>query len=350
MICTHPLTGVITGNFNEKGNREIVIVDKVVDGLVPFESVAKRLCRKGFKVHNEYGALPISYLTHGKYIDNHFYFNDLIDIPCGKCIACRLNYARNWSIRCYHESLLHPFNYFLTLTYDDDNVVWLENDMTLYKKDFQDFIKRLRYHLKKQGFNEKISYFMCGEYGEHTHRPHYHVILFNMPELTDLKPIKKSLGNILYTSKFITDIWQKGNISIGSVTAQSSGYTARYTLKKQTKYDVFTDDVLPEFSLCSRKPPIGVNYFLKNFDTYLSQDSMTYYDGDKVLSVPIPVAYLKFAEKTKDLKLLKALREYKSKLLNSVVDYSGYTYSEYVQKQDFVIKSKIENSLFRKEV
>lgn len=44
----------------------------------------------------------------------------------------------------------------------------------LYYKDFQDFIKRLRYYLPA---NEKFSTFSCGEYGPTTQRPHFHALI-----------------------------------------------------------------------------------------------------------------------------------------------------------------------------
>lgn len=48
----------------------------------------------------------------------------------------------------------------------------------LYYKDIQDFIKRLRINLERK-FNvkDKFSFFVCGEYGPTSMRPHYHLLL-----------------------------------------------------------------------------------------------------------------------------------------------------------------------------
>ena len=39
-----------------------------------------------------------------------------LKIPCGQCVGCRLEYSRQWAVRCCHESSLHIFNCFITQT------------------------------------------------------------------------------------------------------------------------------------------------------------------------------------------------------------------------------------------
>ena len=86
-----------------------------------------------------------------------------LEVPCGRCIGCRLEYSRQWAVRCMHEAKMHEWNCFLTLTYDDDH---LPSDLSLRPKDFTKFLKRLRSRL---GY--KIRFYMCGEYGEDYSRP-----------------------------------------------------------------------------------------------------------------------------------------------------------------------------------
>jgi len=59
------------------------------------------------------------------------------NLPCGKCVECLLERARDWSIRCTHEASTHAKNAFITLTYSDDN---LPSDGKLDYYDFQLFI------------------------------------------------------------------------------------------------------------------------------------------------------------------------------------------------------------------
>ena len=85
-------------------------------------------------------------------------YSDLqVVVPCGKCIGCRLDKSREWSIRCVNEASLHDKNCFITLTYDDDH---LPGDRSLHVEHFQKFMKRLRWHS-----DVLIRFLHCGEYG-----------------------------------------------------------------------------------------------------------------------------------------------------------------------------------------
>ena len=87
------------------------------------------------------------------------YSKESMTVPCGKCIGCKLDKARSWAIRCVHEASLYEDNAFITLTYDDSH---LPPTGSLVKADFQNFMKRLRFHF---GGNN-IRFYQCGEYGD----------------------------------------------------------------------------------------------------------------------------------------------------------------------------------------
>lgn len=169
-------------------------------------------------------------------------------IGCGQCIGCRLDRAREWSYRCMIEAKEYPFNYFVTLTYSDsflppfrgspDPVTGETFSSELRRKDLQGFIKRLRSYCKYHFNHSGIRVFYCGEYGS-LGRPHYHMILFNMPELKDLVFHSQPSGSPLYISDTIQRCWMRGNDFIGfsivgDVTLESCNYVARYIMKKQT--------------------------------------------------------------------------------------------------------------------
>lgn len=174
-------------------------------------------------------------------------------VPCGQCIACRLNKAREWSIRIANEARYYDDSIFLTLTYDDEH---LPADKSVHKDELQRFLKRLR----KLIFPDKIRYFACGEYGGQFGRPHYHAIIFN------LSGFDSRVFSDWYKSKndgyFVRcKAWQKGWVHFGYVTEESGGYVARYTLKK-VKGKGATEHykelgIEPEFALMSLKPGIG---------------------------------------------------------------------------------------------
>lgn len=191
---------------------------------------------------------------------------DYIEVPCGQCVECRLEHAREWSIRCMLEAKEHNDNCFLTLTYDDEHIHTcsgvnpytgeFQTSFTLVKKDFQDFMKRLR---KAAGV--KLRYFACGEYGSSTFRPHYHAIVFGL-NVPDKKLYKVSpRGDKYYTSSWLDKIWQHGYSIIGECTLESCSYTARYVVKKAQDYSlqevIESYGMEPEFVLMSRRPGIA---------------------------------------------------------------------------------------------
>lgn len=196
----------------------------------------------------------------------------LEQVPCRKCIGCRLDYSKQWALRCVHESKLHEQNAFITLTYDDDH---LPNDYSVNKREWQLFLKKLRQELSYQ--NIKIRFFMAAEYGETTWRPHYHALIFGWyPPDHDLTPIaKNSNGDYIYSSEMLARIWGKGKVDVGDVTYESAAYVARYIKKKITgdlaeehykQVHPTTTDIVqlePEFCLQSRRPGIGGDFYRK---------------------------------------------------------------------------------------
>jgi hypothetical protein len=197
-------------------------------------------------------------------------FTDLeIEIPCGQCIGCRLERSRQWAVRCVHELQMHDKSCYLTLTYSPEN---LPRFGSLKKKDFQDFMKRLRKHFS----GSKIRFFHCGEYGENGARPHYHACVFGIDFDDKEKHKKNPQGDQLYTSRLLEKIWGKGHCTIGNVTFASAAYVARYITKKiigpraelhYNHIDFETGEVLaehePEYVTMSRRPGIGIPWYEK---------------------------------------------------------------------------------------
>ena len=89
--------------------------------------------------------------------------------PCGQCLPCRLNRRRTWTHRIMLEAMCHGDNAFVTLTYEDDNV------RSLVPKDPQDWLKRIRKAVEPL----RLRYYLVGEYGDISERPHYHVALIS---------------------------------------------------------------------------------------------------------------------------------------------------------------------------
>lgn len=181
-------------------------------------------------------------------------------LPCRQCVGCRLEYSRQWAIRCLDESQMHKANSFITLTNSLDSVSKVGRSLNL--KIFQLFMKRLR----KEVSPLRIRFFHCGEYTQ-SFLPHYHSLIFGY-DFPDRKYFKlnKSGQNKLYISDQLARLWPYGHHYIGDVTFESAAYVARYVLKKvKTSRDdeerlimKDTGEILdPEYITMSRRPGIG---------------------------------------------------------------------------------------------
>lgn len=202
-----------------------------------------------------------------------------LDLPCGRCVGCRLERSRQWAVRCVHEASLHEDSMFITLTYSDDK---LPPNGSLRYRDVQLWLKRLR----KKFAPKKVRFFCSGEYGDELGRPHYHVLLFGL-RFSDLVEYKRShSGDWLYTSKESDALWTLGRTMIGEVTFESAAYTARYIMKKvtgdaaQSRYEVVSQEtgevvrLEPEFARMSLNPGIGKDWVRLYWPELVNSDAV----------------------------------------------------------------------------
>lgn len=200
---------------------------------------------------------------------------DVVSVPCGQCIGCRLERSRQWAIRCVHEAALHDENTFLTLTYNDTN---LPLGGSLNVRDVQLFLKRLR----KRFSGNHIRFFQCGEYGELLNRPHHHMIVFGF-DFPDKEFWQKRNGCILYRSKELEKLWPFGYSTIGGVTFESAAYVARYITKKITgdNAEEHYQGRSPEYITMSRRPGIGREWAEKYIKDIYPHDYLVIRKGIK---------------------------------------------------------------------
>lgn len=182
---------------------------------------------------------------------------ELMLVPCGHCIACLLQKSSRSTLKCKLESASHKYTYFVTLTYNNENIplchalpnvevcgydfveatprlgegiVLASMEMAvsslhllqekcgnsmiphLSKRDLQLFLKRLRKRL-----NEKIRYYAVGEYGPVHFRPHYHLLLW-----FDEQETFKTIGQAIRES------WPFGFVNSSLSEGDAARYTAGY--------------------------------------------------------------------------------------------------------------------------
>lgn len=195
-------------------------------------------------------------------------------VPCRKCAACLNRKSSELYTQCLIEQRQHKYTMFVTLTYADDylpvaRVVrhqqrWCFVDVSsrdclgnlgisgfvmafaplgdfdskffedyykklhlskeyyglipyLSRRDYQLFIKRLRKTILLEFPNEKIRYYICGEYGPVHFRPHFHLLLF-----LDSQPLASQMG------EYVRSCWPYGFIDCQLATSSATGYVSKY--------------------------------------------------------------------------------------------------------------------------
>ena len=184
-----------------------------------------------------------------------------VEVPCGKCPSCLSNRRREWACRLSAELQKCASAYFITLTYDDSHRPIADDKYVLVKKDFQDFMKRLRKYLSvnyPENLDYPLKYVCVGEYGTHTYLPHFHISMFNLP------CSKEHLDTVLSIT------WGKGLFHVGEVNSRSAMYEFKYLLKYEEQFpepDDIRNNDFKTFMTCSKG--IGLSWLDDEMKRYL---------------------------------------------------------------------------------
>lgn len=169
---------------------------------------------------------------------------------CCQCLPCRVNRLRTWTHRILLEQRVHDKSSFITLTYDNDH---LPAGGTLVPRHAQLWLKRLR----KAVAPTALRFFLVGEYGDESERPHYHAAVFGLgPE--DAQIVEKT--------------WGHGFVYVGDLSPDSAQYVAGYVTKKMTAVDdPRLNGRYPEFARMSLRPGIGATAVSPIVDSLTSE-------------------------------------------------------------------------------
>lgn len=209
-----------------------------------------------------------------------------MEVPCGRCMSCRIARAADWGLRGAHELTQHSCGSFLTLTYSDEHVPW---DYSVSKRPVQLFNDRLRKAIAPR----RMRFIACGEYGDQEKRPHYHIAVFGYDFCEDRKAVKRTArGDLLYSSELLAKLWPFGWSWIGELNSRTVSYIAQYTTKKvggvpaedhYTRVSPVSGKVCrvePEFLLCSNRPGVGYGWAAK-FHMDWIDSGFVVHDGEK---------------------------------------------------------------------
>ena len=182
-----------------------------------------------------------------------------------------------------HESTVNSPAWFVTLTYDNEN---LPHNGSLEPADPRNFLKRLRRRIPG-----RIQYYLCGEYGDLTQRPHYHAVLLGA-DFPDRRLLRGTGPGQVWTSDILDRAWSHGLCEFSAVTFASCSYVTGYVRKKVRKQDDpdhylrfhpetgELHEMVPEFARMSRNPAIGLTWLKKYWRDVYPRDHVTV-DGRK---------------------------------------------------------------------
>lgn len=176
--------------------------------------------------------------------------NDELRLPCGKCEHCLQRRQKDWSLRLNieYENSFNPV--FLTLTYNNENLPKHNGIPTLNYTDVQLFIKRLReFFSRKYTNSQAIRFYLCGEYGPRTLRPHYHILLFNVPDLRN------------FTER-VRRLWKKGFVEWKKPGKDHFNYLTTYINYADSRLLslIQRKKIQPPFRRMSLRKAIGYQY------------------------------------------------------------------------------------------
>lgn len=311
-------------------------------------------------------------LEKGQLIDHPHGF-----IACGQCLGCRLDHAKFWQNRCLMEMQDHEQTWFLTLTYDDEHLPlrsyecfdWPDPETgevrsvpcaTLDLDAIQKWKKRLAKAWTARS-DKPLRFFGCGEYGDSTHRPHYHFLVFGLDlDDADLKYYKTSragsVNNKLYNCDWISKTWPNGYVVLAKGSYETAGYIARYVLKKRVGIDrEFYEryNIDPPFINMSRRPGIGLPYLDKVTELIVSDDGIddiviSTEKGSKRITVSgymldkLAKVYPEIVDKTKDIR-----REVMEQRKFTMMQQSDIPYLDQLGRNGEILEAKTKSLMMR---
>ena len=219
----------------------------------------------------------------------------IVPVPCGKCKGCLDSKIRDWRSRLILESKSNPPASFITLTYRDSDL-----PSSPSKRHLQLFLKRLRNASRDYGVPPfALRYFLVSEYGDKTHRLHYHGLLFGVDLLTPAWSPKhvgfNRKGYPLYCSEVLGDIWPYGFNTVDHSTDSATSYLVNYILADDSNnICLYSQGIGRGFVLDSPYKPKSLN---KYGDTIFRRGNFVHGRMDSLHSSPLPRSLYRYAEK-----------------------------------------------------
>lgn len=210
----------------------------------------------------------------------------MVEVPCGQCIECRKQKARQWQVRLNEEIKCHEYNYFMTLTFSPDGLKEILDRTKLTECNAAaEYALRHALERYRKKYRHSIKHWFVTELGhQNTERIHMHGILL-ADEPLEFKEIKRTGDGMMAEWQY----WKYGFVFVGDyVNSRSCNYIVKYMHKVDNDHLGFVGQVLAS-------PGIGKNYTdkisNKELHKYKPGNTVDYYRLNNGSKIKLPNYY-----------------------------------------------------------
>lgn len=233
-------------------------------------------------------------------------------IPCGQCIECRQQKAREWQVRLGEEIKEHNYNYFITLTFGPKELAEVKKKSGLSECNaLAAYATRHMLERWRKKHKKSLKHWLITELGhEGTERIHMHGMIFSDEQLQFAPGDENNMVKWEY--------WKYGHIFVGTYCNQATvNYIVKYINKIDNDHKGFVGQIL-----CS--PGLGKNWIegKEQLYRYRPKNSIDYYVLNNGCRVKLPKYYKNklYTEEERE----KIWREFMDKNEQTI---AGITYS-----------------------
>lgn len=263
-----------------------------------------------------------------------------VNVPCGQCIECRKQKARNWQVRLQEEIKIHKYNYFITLTFAPKELQQICNKTQLKECNaVAEYALRHCLERYRKKYRHSLKHWCITELGhEGTERIHLHGLLL-ADEPLQFEEIERINNGIMAKWEY----WKYGIIFVGDwVNAATVNYIVKYMHKIDNDHLGFIGQVLAS-------PGIGRAYIDKNNNLQLHKyrpgNTIDYYRLNNGAKIKLPTYYKNKAVNEEQRELI--WREFMDKDITSIM---GNNYDPKVTGTktigNIVTKAQEQNTFF----
>ena len=233
-----------------------------------------------------------------------------VAVGCTRCIECRKQKARNWSVRLQEEIRNDQSGKFVTLSFSNEKLNEIHNKLktnaTGYQLDNEIATYAIRHFLElwRKHHKKSVKHWLTTELGQtNTERIHIHGIIF-----TD-------------ESAEISKIWKYGNVFIGKTCNEK---TINYIVKYLHKGDQQHKEYIPKLHTSAG---IGANYIKRtdsNLNKYKTDQTKETYTTRQGIKLALPIYYRNkiYSEEERELLWLEKLNKNERYILGQKIDIS----------------------------